>query len=391
MTARVLDVVESRMMAGFVLLFVFVCMMLISPVGESIGQLIPVVVPRDLAEEEGNMGAVNFTDPFRAVGIWYADDFPDLPETHRLMTGLALRPDASVDDIYHSTWEEVIWRLSTTDEEELSETLSENLDPDDTQTVYEGALRFTTSSGPPDGPRAFEYRVDFQNHFEYHPSDGRNLVWEIVSPSGYSPALLDDGHDFGDGIVRTLLTLDTEGDHAQFISNASLIAEFTFAPFDPIGDFDANGALDIADIDALSRAVRTPPGDPRFDLNSDHKVDTEDQRVWVEDLAQTWFGDANLDGEFNTADLVTVFTANHFEDDIPLNSGWAAGDWNADAEFDTGDLVSAFQDGGYEQGPRVAMRAVPEPSSVLMLIVGWIGIANRRRQIVSCADRQAID
>ena len=54
------------------------------------------------------------------------------------------------------------------------------------------------------------------------------------------------------------------------------------------------------------------------------------------------------------------------------NSTWATGDWNGDAEFDFGDLVLAFQDGGYEQGPRAAVNAVPEPSSAILLVVGII-------------------
>jgi hypothetical protein len=49
-------------------------------------------------------------------------------------------------------------------------------------------------------------------------------------------------------------------------------------------------------------------------------------------------------------------------------------DWNGDGDFDTGDLVFAFQGGGYEQGPRAEMPAVPEPAALPMLIGGWVGI-----------------
>jgi hypothetical protein len=34
------------------------------------------------------------------------------------------------------------------------------------------------------------------------------------------------------------------------------------------------------------------------------------------------------------------------------------------------DLITALADGGYEHGPRAAMRAVPEPASFVMLLVG---------------------
>jgi hypothetical protein len=58
-------------------------------------------------------------------------------------------------------------------------------------------------------------------------------------------------------------------------------------------------------------------------------------------------GDANLDGTFDSQDLVSVFQSNHYEDEIRLNSRWADGDWNGDGEFDSSDLVRAFQIGGF--------------------------------------------
>ena len=42
-----------------------------------------------------------------------------------------------------------------------------------------------------------------------------------------------------------------------------------------------------------------------FDLNSDSYIDLEDHRIWVKDIKHTWYGDADLDGEFNSSDLCT--------------------------------------------------------------------------------------
>ena len=58
-------------------------------------------------------------------------------------------------------------------------------------------------------------------------------------------------------------------------------------------------------------------------------------------------GDANLDGLFNSSDLVVAFQQAQYEDQIPNNSGWASGDWNCDGDFTTSDLVVAFQSGSY--------------------------------------------
>ncbi len=44
-------------------------------------------------------------------------------------------------------------------------------------------------------------------------------------------------------------------------------------------------------------------------------------------------------------------------------AGWSEGDWNGDGVFNSDDFITAFQDGGYEQGPRTDVAAVPEPTT----------------------------
>ena len=145
-----------------------------------------------------------------------------------------------------------------------------------------------------------------------------------------------------------------------------------------LGDFDNNRVLDVDDIDDLLIRVASGENVATYDLNNDASVDTEDIRLWVKDLANTWFGDANLDGEFNSGDMVDVFQAGKYEAD--LDAGWAEGDWNGDRRFDSGDMVAAFQDAGYESGPRAAVNAVPEPSSGMLLAVGAFCIFRTRRR-----------
>jgi hypothetical protein len=148
------------------------------------------------------------------------------------------------------------------------------------------------------------------------------------------------------------------------------------------GDFDANGTLDAADIDALSAEARAGTNTTRFDLNNDAKVDDKDRTVWVETLKRTYFGDANLDGEFNSGDLVGVFQVGEYEDATAMNSTWSDGDFDGSGDFDSTDFVSAFQGGGFEKGPRAAVAAVPEPStlSLLALACGGLLFGSRRRR-----------
>ena len=58
-------------------------------------------------------------------------------------------------------------------------------------------------------------------------------------------------------------------------------------------------------------------------------------------------GDANLDGVFDTADLVQILQIGEYEDTVAGNSVWQDGDWNQDGDFDVHDLVFALQHGAY--------------------------------------------
>ncbi len=119
------------------------------------------------------------------------------------------------------------------------------------------------------------------------------------------------------------------------------------------GDFDHDGMLGVGDIDRLRDAIQGQwPG--VYDLNGDGATDLADWHVLVREVIGTNYGDANLDGRFDSSDLVLVFQQGTYE--MPPNSepgeatvptSWAAGDWNADGRFSTADLVFAFQTGGY--------------------------------------------
>jgi hypothetical protein len=53
-------------------------------------------------------------------------------------------------------------------------------------------------------------------------------------------------------------------------------------------------------------------------------------------------GDANLDGRFDSRDMISVLQTGEYEDGLSNNSAWSEGDWNGDGQFTTRDFVYAF-------------------------------------------------
>jgi hypothetical protein len=113
------------------------------------------------------------------------------------------------------------------------------------------------------------------------------------------------------------------------------------------GDFDASGVVSALDVDSLAAQLQSGTHNLAFDLDGDARVTVTDRDVLVRVILGTNYGDANLDGIFNSSDLVQVFQRGHYEDSIAGNSGWSDGDWDGDGEFGTSDIVLAFQAGGY--------------------------------------------
>ena len=114
------------------------------------------------------------------------------------------------------------------------------------------------------------------------------------------------------------------------------------------GDVTADGVVDAADVDQLCANLRAGSQEPSNDLNEDGVFTEDDLNLLVEDILGTSAGDADLNGRFDSEDLVAVFIAGQYNDGIDGNSTWATGDWNCDGEFDSEDLVAAFISGAYQ-------------------------------------------
>jgi hypothetical protein len=190
---------------------------------------------------------------------------------------------------------------------------------------------------------------------------------------GISQHPLAFARDFFDGLVyepRTSL-------------GALTPAEFLYQTGGGVtGDFDGSGVLDAADIDDLTTQAAGGLNPASHDLNGDALVDVADIDVWMVSLFKSWSGDANLDGEFNSSDLVAVLASGTYEADVA--SVWTSGDFNGDGRTNSSDLVAALSGGGYESGPRAAAAAVPEPAVSLLWTLGLLGLLLRRRMTPAC-------
>lgn len=184
--------------------------------------------------------------------------------------------------------------------------------------------------------------------------------------------------DFAEGLFYDeVLSAEDRAGIESYLSN-----KWGFSSFDP-SDFDADGQLGLGDMNLLLEEVNRGTNDATYDINKDGTVDANDITMFASspDKLNTFIGDANLDGEFNSSDLVAGLAAGQYEDAIEDNSRWESGDWNGDLEFTSGDLVAGLADGGYEAGPRAAAMAIPEPSTVALLLLGSLTLlrAGRRR------------
>jgi hypothetical protein len=157
-----------------------------------------------------------------------------------------------------------------------------------------------------------------------------------------------------------------------------------------LGDVDLDGKLSSVDIDQLSRALALSLGTSLYDMDRDGKVSITDRRFWVHEIARTQFGDSNLDGRFDSRDLVDVFVAGEYEDAFEHNSGWATGDWNGDFEFSSSDVVLVFQEGGFQANSTSWASPVPEPPHGIahLLVCMALVIGRARARSGMHADRQ---
>jgi hypothetical protein len=244
-------------------------------------------------------------------------------------------------------------RLSTTDAVPgaLDSVLDRNRG-DDEVLVYSGPIRWKSDGvGPREGPREFDYVVDFQDPFPYDPSGGKSLLVEEIFIALHNAPLVDSH-------------LDPDGEGARWQAGRPHTARAAFAASD-------------------NAWVR------QFEFVSEPRPT----------VLQA--GDADMDCDFDQMDLVQVQLAAKY-----MTAGeatWGEGDWNGapggsvekmspplgDGQFNQLDIVAALNAATYLHGSYctdggAAAFAVPELSTCLLLALGLTGVLfvrSRKRRL----------
>jgi hypothetical protein len=197
-------------------------------------------------------------------------------------------------------------------------------------------------------------------------------VFDEPLPSVLGPANDPSGNNFG--IDLSYRDNDDPDDTGTRNGDPVFSSNYVWADPNSVGGFPTKLP------DNWGQMIVGVAADPAARLDDGTLTDPAQRAAYVRDVLRTWLGDSNLDGEFNSADFVLVFTAGEYEDTTPDNSTWKTGNWNGDRDFDSSDFVTAFTDGGYERGPRAATPAlVPEPVSGVPLVSALLLLLPLRR------------
>jgi hypothetical protein len=194
---------------------------------------VPIVVPNDCANVEGNAGnylpfhSEEWTNHMRYQQVYEASQFGVLSLPAHI-THIAFRPDADGGDAFNSTIQDMQINLSTTliAPDNLSLTFADNVGVDDS-VVYSGSL--SLSSGDTGGPpRDFDIIISLQNPFLYDPGAG-NVLLDIRIYTPASTTGFDAVDPVGDSVSR-VFAWDVNSPMGDISDSAGLVTQFTAQP-----------------------------------------------------------------------------------------------------------------------------------------------------------------
>ena len=243
-------------------------------------------------------------------------------------------------------------------------------------------FRWTRETGMVDLGSFEPTRVNGDGSLMIGYSDGESQIWKNGETTSFQQLIRDEtGSD-----LNWAHATDISDDGKTIVGSVIDNPFWSSGVILRIGDFDdcdlnADGSCDVIDIDTLRRhgIFRSA-----FDLDKDGELGVFDRVIWVNDRMNTTFGDADLDGQFDSGDLTLVFQSGRYDLEASDQTGWKEGDWNGDFRFDSSDLTMAFQGGNYESRDNGAIGLpadanVPEPQTVCWSVLGMLSLFMSRR------------
>ena len=147
------------------------------------------------------------------------------------------------------------------------------------------------------------------------------------------------------------------------------------------GDLTNDGRIGLDDIHLLQQVIRDGDGEWFYDFTDDGAVGDDDLAYYIEQIANTVFGDATLSGSVGLRDA-SVLLSNFGREGTFY---WGDGDFNNDGVVDGKDLRILLDNWSGSLPPPenlVAMTstAIPEPATVPLLLAAAAGLMLRRRR-----------
>lgn len=161
--------------------------------------------------------------------------------------------------------------------------------------------------------------------------------------------------------------------NAVYITGGKYLYRAEITPRIP-GDFNADGALTVTDVDTLALAIHATSRNSGFDLDGNGVVDLGDRASWLSDAAarhgfnESYLrGDSNLDGIVDSVDLNSL--ALNWRKEVGL---WSGGDFTGDGMINSADLNALALN--WQQSIASASstnETVPEPTALQLTIVAF--------------------
>ena len=223
--------------------------------------------------------------------------------------------------------------------------------------------------------------------FSEDMSDTRRRFWGFIRQPGAEAELVQlpgdpecffDVDDVNDPTVpdRCLSFIRDVNDRGQIVgyfdNNDGVFQGFLGTPVESqVCDLDSNGSCGTADIDSISAAIRDGDTDPIYDLDDDGSVGPSDHTEWFV-LAGVSVGDADLDGDVDTADQTSLVT--NWTGALPSGGtlSFSQGDNDGDGDVDSADQTSLVLNW---TGALSAANVVPEPHATTLLLAALVGLA----------------